>query len=523
VVKRNRTLAPALDPDSVAVVGAGIGGLAAAIDCAAAGLAVTVLERQQSPGGKLRVQEVDGAAIDAGPTVFTMRRVFEALFAAAGTSLDAHLTLHPAERLARHAWPDGSRLDLFADSARSAAAIGAFAGAAEARGFLDFCARARAIHATLEAPFMQSQRPTPLSLARRAGIRGLGDLWRVAPFDTMWHALGQHFRDPRLRQLFGRYATYCGSSPFRAPATLMLVAHVEQDGVWYVEGGMHRLARALAAVAAAQGVAFRTGAHVERILAGPRGVAGVRLAGGEEIAAAHVVVNADPAALAAGLFGAGLARGMSAGGERSLSAITWAVHARAAGFPLLRHNVFFSADYAREFAALSAGRLPDEPTIYVCAQDRGDDDAPHAGRERLLCLVNAPATADTHPLTAAEIDACTERSFAMLARSGLRLERDAAATATTTPRDFAALFPATGGALYGPAVHGSMASFRRPQARSAIPGLYLAGGATHPGAGLPMAALSGRLAAAALIADRASRASTRRSAMTAMPGGMSMR
>ncbi len=510
--------------DPVVVIGAGIGGLAAAIDCAAAGLAVTVLERQQAPGGKLRELVVDGVRIDAGPTVFTMRRVFEELFAAAGQSLDAHLTLRPAATLARHGWPDGSRLDLFADTAHSAAAIGDFAGAAEARGFLAFCARARAIYATLEDSFIRSQRPTPLSLARQAGLRGLGDLWRVAPFDTMWRALGQHFHDPRLHQLFGRYATYCGSSPFLAPATLMLVAHVEQDGVWYVEGGMHRLARALADVAAAQGVAFRHGANVERIIAGPRGAAGVRLAGGEEIAATAVVVNADPAALAGGMFGADAAGAAPRGGERSLSAITWALHARTAGFPLLRHNVFFSTDYAAEFAALFRdGRVPREPTIYVCAQDRGDDDAPRDRRERLLCLVNAPATADTSPLAASEIDACTERSFAMLTRCGLLVERDAAATAITTPRDFAALFPATGGALYGPAVHGAMASFRRPQARSAVPGLYLAGGATHPGAGVPMAALSGRLAAAALIADRRGRVSTGRSAMTAMPGGMSMR
>jgi 1-hydroxycarotenoid 3,4-desaturase len=515
-----------LQGNSVVVIGAGIGGLAAAIDCAVAGFAVTLLERQASPGGKLRAPVVGGVAIDAGPTVFTMRAVFEALFADAGASLDAFLTLRPAAVLARHAWPDGSRLDLFADIARSAAAIGDFAGAAEARGFLAFCARARAMYTTLDSTFIRSQRPTPLSLVRAAGLHGLGDLWRIAPFETMWRALGQHFRDPRLRQLFGRYATYCGSSPFLAPATLMLVAHVEQDGVWFVDGGMHRLAQALAALAAMLGVTLRCGAAVERIVTGARGVTGVELAGGERIAADAVVVNADPAALAAGLFGAdpAAAAPRMARGERSLSAITWALHAQTAGFPLLRHNVFFSADYAAEFDALfRARRLPREATIYVCAQDRGDGDAPLSGRERLLCLVNAPADGDVNPLDASEIDACTERSFAMLARNGLRVSADPAATAVTTPRDFAALFPATGGALYGPAVHGAMASFRRPQARSVLPGIYLAGGATHPGAGVPMAALSGRLAAAALIADRGCSASTGRSAATGMRGGMSMR
>jgi 1-hydroxycarotenoid 3,4-desaturase len=249
----------------IVVIGAGVGGLSAAALLAAQGAEVLVLERAAAPGGKLRTLEVGGAAIDAGPTVFTMRWVFEEIFAAAGSSLGAHLTLKPVSTIARHAWSADQRLDLFADIERSADAIGDFAGAADAQGYRDFCARAAGIYRTLESSFIRAPRPSPVSLVRAAGLRGLGDLWQISPFQTMWGALSEHFRDPRLRQLFGRYATYCGSSPYLAPATLMLVAHVEQDGVWLVEGGMHRIAAGLASAAAANGAVFRYDAHVAEI------------------------------------------------------------------------------------------------------------------------------------------------------------------------------------------------------------------------------------------------------------------
>ncbi len=502
----------------VAVIGAGIGGLTAALTLAARGAAVTVLERAAAPGGKMRTVNVGGATLDAGPTVFTMRWVFDEIFSAAGTSLDAHLTLQPVTTLARHAW-DGekNRLDLFADIARSADAIGRFAGAADAAGYREFCTRARGIYQTLEQPFIRSALPTPVSLVRAAGLQGLPDLWRISPFETMWRALGKNFRDPRLRQLFGRYATYCGSSPFLAPATLMLVAHVEQAGVWLVEGGMHKVATALAALATSHGASFRYDAEVSEILVENGRAAGVKLASGERINAHAVIANADPAALAAGRFGRAAA--VPAPGPRSLSALTWALLARTEGFPLIRHTVVFSDDYAAEFDDLfTRGRLPAAPTVYICAQDRDDTDGNVAHPERLLCLVNAPALGDRHQFSTTEIEQCRQKTFSLLSRCGLILHP--LGTQTTTPNDFERLFPSTGGALYGPAVHGSMASFRRPGALTRLPGLYLAGGSTHPGAGVPMAALSGRMAASILLENSAS---TGRSRIGAMPGGMSTR
>jgi len=502
----------------VLVIGAGIGGLVAGLELATRGIAVEILERASAPGGKIR--QTGPARIDGGPTVFTMRWVFDEIFAAAGARLEDHLTLQPLTILARHAWEDGSRLDLFADTDRSADAIGEFAGAREAQGYRDFCERARRVYRSLEHPFIRSARPSPIGLVRGTGIGGLGGLLSASPFATLWTSLGEHFRDPRLRQLFGRYATYVGSSPFRCPSTLMLIAHVEQEGVWTVDGGMHRVAQAIADLACAKGATIRFDAHVAEIRMAHGRACGVTLADGTRIDADAIVSNADVAALSSGAMGRAATRAVPSQADetRSLSALTWATVARCDGFPLVRHNVFFSGNYEREFDAIFRhGRVPESPTVYVCAQDR-DDGAEPRDRDRLLCLVNAPPTGDTNPFDEAEIGRCKATTIDLLRRCGLRIEMPPADTIATSPADFERLFPRTGGALYGQASHGWMASFKRPGAASRIPGLHLSGGSVHPGAGVPMAAISGRLAASSVLDQFGS---TSRSRRTGTRGGIS--
>jgi 1-hydroxycarotenoid 3,4-desaturase len=490
--------------DQAVVIGAGVSGLAAALELAARGIAVTVLERAATPGGKMRQLGIAGSRIDSGPTVFTMRWVFEELFASAGRNLTDHVKLTPLEVLARHAWDDTARLDLFADQARSADAIGDFAGPAEAARFRSYCADSRRIYDILEQSFLRASKPSLPELITRGGLRGLFDLPKIRPFTTMWKALGDYFHDPRLRQLFGRYATYCGSSPYLAPATLMLVSHVEQQGVWVIEGGMHQLAVALADCASALGADIRYEQEVREITVDSGRVSGVMLSNGELIPATNLIASTDVAALGNGSFGVEPSRATTAvkRSERSLSAITWSLVARTAGFPLSRHSIFFSRDYAREFREIfDNGAVPDDPTVYVCAQDRIDDDATLLGHgeEELLVLINAPAVGDHCPFDETQIERYTAAAFGVLERCGLKVWRDPQATRVTTPSDFNLMFPATGGALYGRASHGWASSFRRPGARSKIPGLYLAGGSTHPGPGVPMAAMSGRLAAAGLV------------------------
>ncbi len=506
--------------ERVIVIGAGIGGLVSAALLAARGCDVLLVEAAAGPGGKLRTIPADGVAIDAGPTVFTMRPLFEEIFAACGESLEKHLTMRPASTLARHAW-GAARLDLYADPAASEAAIGDFAGAREARGYRAFRAEAKRLFDALDGPFLRGTKTDPITLGWRMGPRGFGDYCNLRAYGSMWRALGGYFRDPRLRQLFGRYATYCGSSPLQCPATLMLIAHVEASGVWLVDGGMHRLAQALEALGRSKGVRYRYGTPVRRILVERGRAAGVILDDGERMAAGSVVCNADPAAIGAGRFGEAARRAASpvATKRRSFSAMVWTAHATASGFPLARHNVFFSDDYPAEFNALAAGRLAERPSVYVCAQDRDDTAIGSGDRERIQIIVNAPATGDVTSFTPAEIELCTMRMLDGVSRAGLSLDLGRSAV-LTTPTDFERLFPSTGGALYGPASHGWAASFRRQGSRTRIPGLYCAGGSTHPGAGVPMAALSGRLAVDCLLRDRVS---TWASRPMAMPGGISTR
>lgn len=505
----------------VIIVGAGAGGLSAAISAASRGMDVTVLDRAATPGGKMRRLGVGGRQVDAGPTVLTMRWVFERLFEMAGTSLEARIRLNQARVLARHGWSDGAQLDLFADVEESARAIEAFSNRANAQGYRRFAAQSAAMFATLKPSYIDAQRPGPLSLMARIGPLNLKEQWALKPFSTLWSALGEHFSDPRLRQLFGRYATYCGSSPFQAPATLMLVAHAEQDGVWLAQGGMHGLAKSMETLAREMGVTFRYGADVSAIGSGRQGVTGLTLASGEQLLADRIIFNGDISALKGLVDGTDTGVAPTPRPKRSFSALTFAMTARTSGFPLAHHTVFFSDDYRAEFEAMSNRQaMPSSPTTYICAQDRDDagklNDADE--RERMLFILNAPADGDQTEFSDKETATCLDQALALLSASGLEIEKSGMDCVPTTPAQFHQLFPATGGALYGRASHGWTASFRRPGSRTRIPGLYLAGGSAHPGPGVPMATLSGMLAAESLAEDLAS---MRLSRPAVISGGMS--
>ena len=503
----------------VVVVGAGIGGLTSAALLAAQGCDVTICESADGPGGKARQDIVSGAHIDAGPTVFTKREVFADIFEACGGSLESAVTLRPATTLARHAWSEHENLDLFADAEQSKDAIAMFAGPAAAQGYSQFCVAAKRAHDALDLTFMRAGKTTPLGLMGRIGLGRAKDMMAIRPLRTLWSVLGDYFPDPRLRQLFGRYATYCGSSPFQASATLMLIAHVEAEGVWLIDGGMSALSHALEALGRANGARFRYNSAVTDVAVENGRAAGVILSSGERILADRVVVNADTAALADGRFGDRVKHAVPQhrSTDRSLSAVTFLGHVEASGFDMSHHNVFFSRDYRAEFASIAKGKLAAEPSVYVCAQDRGCDDPAPSGAERVQIIVNAPANGDAHIYTEQEIAECRTHMLEALTRCGLKLKGQLKAT---TPNDFDRRYPSTGGALYGRASHGWAASFRRPGSSTRIPGLYCAGGATHPGAGVPMAALSGQLAAASLLSDLGS---TRTFHPAATAGGTSTR
>jgi 1-hydroxycarotenoid 3,4-desaturase len=485
------------------VIGAGVGGLCAAIALASAGRGVTVIEAQAHLGGKIRTLPSEAGPVDTGPTVLTLPDVFETLFARSGARMADYVTLIPQPILARHFWPDGAQLDLFSDSAANAQAIGRFAGAQAARDYLRFDRLTGDMYRAFDGPMMRARQPQLGSIALAAAQRPA--IWpALLPMMSLSRWLAGQFSDPRLVQLFGRYATYVGGAPQKSPAVLGLIWQAEAAGVWAVQGGMAALAAGLARLAREKGVQFRCGIAAQHIAVNDGRATAVRLADGSEILARSITFNGDPAALAAGLLGP-MAQGAvraSATRPRSLSAYVWAFAAQInGGAPdLIHHNVFFGSNPAQDFGAIARGQMARDPTLYICAQDRRSLEAPNSAERFEIIMNAAPLRAGTTP-SPDETDQCQTEMLAQLSRFNLRFQTPPPRAALTTPQGWAGLFPASMGAIYGRSPQSLLAPMLRPTAQTRVKGLFLAGGGAHPGAGVPMAALSGQHAAAAILND----------------------
>ncbi len=491
---RSTTIRP-----SVVVIGAGIGGLTSAIRLAIAGYQVCLLERHSHVGGKIRTSMSEAGPIDAGPTVLTMRHIFDELFRLADSQLDDHVALIRQDILARHFWPNNQFLDLHAHLDGSARAIRDFSGKASEREFRSYCKRCHELFWNFNRSMMRTAEPRLLMITRQMLARPRL-IRHVSPFSTLADMLRRQFSDPRLAQLFGRYSTYVGGSPYRSPAVLALIWQAEASGVWVIKGGMHKLATALAELATAHGVDIRLNTHVDRIGRDHGWVNAVHLSNGNTITADAVIYNGDPRALAMGSLGSDCldAAPQTLTSDRSFSARVYSFAARVTGPDLAHHNVFFDADPVSEFNDLHANRIPRNPTIYLCAEDRGQGHPPPE-TERFEIITNAPIW--QHPEPEEDLQKWHQSIFQKLRAFKLEFDPPPDLQALTTPEEFHRLFPESQGALYGQSPHGFLASFRRPTARTPVPGLYLAGGGTHPGAGLPMAALSGMHAAETIKKD----------------------
>ena len=487
---------PALD---TVVIGAGLGGLAAAIRLAAAGQRVLVLERNAAVGGKMSEVRASGFRFDTGPSVITMREVLEDLFVTAGQSMHDHLELLPVDPLTRYFFADGSTLDIARSLPDTLAQIARLneRDVAGYQKYLAYAARLYNITAPVftfgPPPALASLRQVPVADALFAGGQALR---------SMQAAICAHVQHPHLRQLLGRFATYVGASPYLATALLSVVAHVELNGgVWYPRGGVYAIAAALEGVARKLGVEIRTGAAVTAIELQPHNkrqrVAGVRLASGEVIAARAVIANTDVAGVYAQLlpaaFGARAAR--LARREVSCSGFIMLLGVAAQHAQLAHHNILFSADYAREFQQLfEQQHPPDDPTVYVAITSKTDAAHAPAGCENWFVLANVPASSAHYNWEEGRAR-YAELVLARLARLGLDV-RTLRFSTIFTPPDLERMSGARRGALYGVSFNNRLAPFVRP--RNAAPdvgGLYFAGGTTHPGGGVPLVLLSGKLAA----------------------------
>ena len=497
----------------IVIIGAGIAGLAAALRLGHAGCDVTLVDMHGAPGGKMRQVPSAAGPVDAGPTVLTMRGIFDKLFHDVGEDLADYVTLTPLPTLARHFWDDGTSLDLMADPEASLANVRDAFGPKAATEFAAFSARAKRLFEAFDAPMMQTAAPDRMAVTRKvlANPRLIADM---APHKSLAGMLRSSFTDPRLAQLFGRYATYVGGSPYQSPAILSLIWQAEAQGVWAVTGGMQRLAQAIATLAARRGVQFHYNTRALRITRQGGRISGVETTKGH-FASDTVLFNGDPRALATGLLGLGPQPVVKTSGiePRSLSAYVHAFAAIPHGVDLAHHTVFFGHDPKAEFSALARNQMPVDASLYLCAQDHGSV-APDA-IQRFEIIMNAPAVLRDAEKEKAQ---CQTLIFNRFRQFGLTFNPQPGPDCLTTPQGFDAMFPASLGSLYGRSPHGMTAAFKRPTVRTTMPGLYLAGGGVHPGAGVPMATLCGQHAAAAILNDLSLRSTY---PLAAMPGGMS--
>jgi phytoene desaturase len=483
---------------TVIVIGAGVGGLATAARLAALGHRVQVHERAPTHGGKLGVFTREGFSFDTGPSLLTLPKVLSELFSDTGGPAD--LDVVPVDPACSYRFADGVRLDFPSDTAAVPGALDAALGSGAGAAWQALYERSARLWDLVDEPVLR--RPLGLVDLVRMSSR-LRDLRLVAPWQTLAGLGRAMLPDPRMRTWFGRYATYSGSDPRRTPSALSVTAFVEQRyGSWYVRGGLRRIADALLERCAELGVEVHLGSAVAQIRHTRRGVTGVLLADGRDVAADVVVCNADATVLHEQL----LSRRAAARTRRTLRRTPRSL----AGFVLLlaldgrvpgpAHRVWFPADQDAEFDAIFGSRpVPvEDPTIYV---HTADDPAlrPDDRSEGWFVLVNAPP----HDPAGGGVDwdapgareRYADHVLAVLAARGEDVRDRIRWREIRTPADLERDTAAPGGAIYGTASHGARAALRRPANRSRVPGLYLVGGSAHPGGGLPLVLLSAKIVA----------------------------
>ncbi len=468
----------------ILVIGSGLGGLAAAIRLARAGYAVEIWEKNGEAGGKLKELHVDDFSWGMGPSLLTMPHVLRELFAAAGERMEDHLDLVRLDSACRYFWTDGTVIDEDA-SVWTRPEVARFLDCA--RGIYELSGEAYLNH-----PPGDFWRAFTLR-----NLRKLRHLGKVATTRTMAAEVDRRISDPHLRQIFMRFATYNGSSPYLTPATFNIIPYVEAEfGAWYVRGGMVKIAEELAALAQRCGVTFRFNTTA------------VMYNGNEAFTENdfsawfdYLVCNADVLSAANKIKGLiwnqGTRKKLHAP-PLSTSGFILFLGVRGSDARLGHHNIFFSDNYPREFDEIHRDKIsPTEPTIYISVSSRTDSGHAPAGHDNYFILVNAPARDPKQPWTPAEARGYRDLVLKRLERFGFDgLSERIVAERIFTPSDFATRDLAHHGALYGWASHSIRTSLLRPPLRA--PGtrnVFFAGGTTHPGGGIPLVLLSGKMVA----------------------------
>ncbi|MEI6043588.1 MAG: phytoene desaturase family protein [Chloroflexota bacterium] len=489
----------------IVIIGAGMGGLATAIRLAVAGCSVEVFEKNERTGGKLNLLEKGGFRWDTGPSLVTMPFVYRELFAMAGRKLEDYAKLIPIEPICRYFYPDAQNT-IFetSDSISKMTAEIEKLEPHDVAAYFRFMAYSRRLY-DLTAEVFLFQGLNALRDLRQLDPR---DMFKIDPFRTVHQAVAASFKDPRLVQLFDRYATYNGSSPYLAPATLNIIPYVELGmGGWYVQGGLYALAQAYQKLAEELGVTIHTGPEwaVERIVTNGRQVQAVQLKSGATVAADIIVANTDAAYTYSHLLKEKVNQSRWSKLEPSCSGFVLFLGLNRQYSQLTHHNILFSRDYRREFATIFEDKVPSlDPTIYICWTGKTDPEHAPPGKSNLFVLVNAPYLSDAFDWAKPKaiqtyrnliVNRMEEFGLTDL-NSAIELEY------TMTPLDLAQRYNAERGAIYGLSSNNRFSAFLRPPNRAkGVDGLYFVGGSTHPGGGIPLVTLSARIVAGLIAED----------------------
>ncbi|TNC74765.1 phytoene desaturase family protein [Rubellimicrobium roseum] len=496
------------------IIGGGLGGLAAACTLAARGHKVTLFEKNPWLGGKAAVLEEAGFRFDMGPTILTMPRVLERIFSEAGRNIADYLTLVRLDPQWRCFYDDGTVLDLRETETDARAAIGAL-NPGDAKGFDDFMAVAKRLAEVSDKFFfwksVEDLKDT-MNLKANMSLGTLSDVLSLRMHRTVAGQIKRNIADPRVRQMLEHFIQYVGSSPLGAPAVLCGIAQMQLgEGVWYPMGGTRAVPVALTRLAEELGVDFRTGVDVTRIHTEDGSAKALVTSDGERFEFDRIVSNMDSVRTYRELIGGAAWDSFARGRKReaACSGVVLYLGLDRAYEHLAHHNFVFSRDPEEEFGSIyGKGEPAPDPTAYIAAPARTELGVAPEGGEALYILVHTPYLRDRHDWSRM-LPAYRRTILDKLARAaGMGdIEERIVVERTLTPQDIHDRYKVLNGAIYGLASHGKVLGAFKPGNRSRqVKGLYLAGGSAHPGPGMPMALMSGWIAADTLHQDATSNA-----------------
>ncbi len=491
---------------SIIVIGAGLGGISAAVSLRAKGYRVEILEKNERIGGKLNLLEKDGFSFDLGPSIFTLPQIFRDLFERAGKRMEDYLELDAVTPHWRNFFEDGLTLDLLEDPAAMKAELGKLDGDpekhwAEFQRFLDY---ARGQYRMVDEGYFAEGLDNTLEFIRHYGLIRL--FRKMDWKHSMAESIGNHFTSEHLRRVFEYFIKYVGSSALDAPGYMNLMPIIQFDhGLWYVKGGMYNLARGLGRLLDELDIPVRLGTGVAEIVREGRRVTGVVTEAGEKIDAGHVVCNMEVIPACEKLLGepAKVMRKLEKFAPACSGLVIHLGTDRV--YPqLAHHNFFYSRDQRKHFdTVFRKGELPEDPTIYLVAPTRTDPSKAPPGCDNIKILPHIPPIDPARPLGRSDYEALRDRVLDKLERMGLTdLRRHVVVEDMLTPVDIERMYGSNRGSIYGVVSDWKLnKGFKAPKRSSRYPNLYFTGGSVNPGGGMPMAVLCGQKVADRLAAQ----------------------